>query len=91
MRQLQDEMDAWEFAEWRAAYRVQPWGDDWAQTQLLADMMWQSTKTPEPQWAVPRHFGIGITPDASVPKQQTPEEIAHHLNVWLKGSGLANG
>ena len=85
-------MDMHEFAEWRAAYSVQPWGDDWAQTQLLADMMWQSSRMPESQWALPRGFGIGITPDRTVaPRQQTPAEIQHNIMLWLKGSGLAHG
>lgn len=35
VRELQQRIDSAEFAEWLAAYEIEPWGDDWRQTAVL--------------------------------------------------------
>lgn len=84
-------MDLREFAEWKAAYRVQPWGDDWAQAQLLADMQWRGTTPPAPNWAIPTRFGIGITKPPEGERQSATfvmhslDQFFHAHNANVKG------
>lgn len=88
-------MDLREFAEWKAAYRVQPWGDDWAQTQLLADMQWRGTTPPAPNWAIPTAFGLGITKPPEGDRQSlafmthslTQFFNAHNKSVQARSNG----
>lgn len=35
VRELQGRIDSAEFAEWLAAYEIEPWGEDWRQTAVL--------------------------------------------------------
>lgn len=35
VRELQRRIDSAEFAEWLAAYEVEPWGDDWRRTAVM--------------------------------------------------------
>lgn len=30
-----DDIEPWQFDEWQALYRLEPWGDDWVQTARL--------------------------------------------------------
>lgn len=35
VREAQQRIDSAEFAEWVAAYEIEPWGEDWRQTAVL--------------------------------------------------------
>lgn len=87
-------MDAVEFAEWQAYYRICPFGDDWAQTDLIAWMLYQVNRGPNSQNLgigsfLPKGFGLGITEDRRVAK--TPEDVGKKLMAFFKAQGLTNG
>jgi hypothetical protein len=84
-------MDAQEFAEWQAYYRIQPFGDDWAQTDAILWMLYQVNRSRNSEnltmgTFLPKGFGLGITEKHEPAK--TGEDIARKLNAWAKMHGL---
>ncbi len=84
-------MDAVEFAEWQAYYRICPFGDDWAQTDLIAWMLYQVNRGRNSQNLgigsfLPKWFGLGITEARESSK--TADDVATKLNAWAKMHGL---
>lgn len=81
-------IDAREFAEWRALYQIKPWGDDWAQADLIA---WASLGGPpntKPGTFLPAGFPIGVRPSSDYP---STEELIARMNAWAAGSGIVEG
>lgn len=94
MRELQERMDAVEFAEWKAYYRIYPFGDDWAQADMLAWMLYQANRGPNSENLkigsfLPKGFGLGITEDRRRPKE--PEDVGKKLMSYFKLHGVTDG
>ncbi len=94
MREAQERLDAQEFAEWQAYYKICPWGDDWAQADLIAWVLYQAnrgrdSRDLEPGAFMPRAYGIGIT--AKPESAKSPEEVVAKLNQWAKVNGVKSG
>lgn len=94
MRELQERMDAVEFAEWQAYYRICPFGDDWAQADLITWMLYQVNRGRNSDNLsigsfLPKGFGLGITEGRKPPK--SPEEVGKKLMDIFKSQGLTNG
>lgn len=84
-------MDAVEFAEWQAYYRIQPWGDDWAQADLTAWMLYQVNRGRNSENLrmgsfIPKGFGLGITEDRQPAK--TTDDVVNKLQAWAKVNGV---
>jgi hypothetical protein len=68
-------MDAVEFEEWKAYYRVEPFGDDWQQAGTIAAATvntWSKRK---------------VKPEQFIPKtkaRKSPEEIERQMNQWAR-------
>jgi len=91
VRELQERMDAVEFAEWQAYYRIQPFGDDWAQASTVAWMLYQVNRTSKSDnlsmdTFLPKSFGIGLTPDRT--RVATPVDVTAKLMQWAKLNGV---
>ena len=87
-------MDAVEFAEWQAFYRICPFGDDWAQTDLIAWMLYQVNRGRNSQSLgigsfLPKGFGLGVTEDQR-PAKNT-DEVGKTLLEFFKQMGAGNG
>jgi hypothetical protein len=89
VREAQERLDAQEFAEWKAYYRVCPWGDDWAQADLIAAMLYRGSSSIEPGAFMPTQYGIGCTKDATA--AATAQDVAAKLDQWAHMNGLTHG
>lgn len=86
-------MDAVEFAEWQAYYRICPFGDDWAQTDMLAWMLYQTNRGPNSENLkigsfLPKGYGLGITEDRRC--QKKPEDVGKKLMSYFKMHGVTD-
>lgn len=45
LRRCKSEIDAKEFASWKAYYRLEPWGDDWQQAAMIASVTHNNMQT----------------------------------------------
>jgi hypothetical protein len=86
-------MDAVEFAEWQAYYRICPFGDDWAQTDLLAWTLFQVNAGRAADGIkmgsfLPRRFGRGITEDL---RPAVNPDVGKKLMAYFKAHGVTNG
>jgi hypothetical protein len=84
-------IDSREFTEWQAAYRVQPWGDDWAQTDLICWILHAINRpSSSPSLPVnhflPMSYPVGMRPMPA--KMPSPEEVTAKLEAWGRASGL---
>ena len=84
-------MDAVEFAEWQAYYRIQPFGDDWAQASTIAWMLYQVNRTRQSEnlkidTFLPRGFGSGIT--EAVAPQETPRDMYQRVLRQAQAAGI---
>lgn len=68
VRETQEMIDSREFTEWRAAYKIKPWGDDWAQADLIAWMVHTAAggKRLEVGHFLPRGFPVGVRSDEKI-------------------------
>ena len=90
-------VDSREFTEWQAAYRVQPWGDDWAQTDLIAWLLHSAHRAPGAAALDVGHFLPAVFPAGLRVKPHVfpaTEDVVKKLEAWGQASGLlrfANG
>lgn len=84
-------IDSLEFAEWRALYQIKPWGDDWAQTDLIAWMLHtvNSTKKLPVGHFLPTAFPAGVV--HREPVWPSADVLAARFRQYEKSMGLTDG
>lgn len=90
-REVKQKVDSREFTRWKAAYRVQPWGDSWAQADLIAWLIHAVNRSPGSESLpaghfIPRHFPSGLS--YVPPPMPTPQEVAEKMQAWAKSAGI---
>ena len=80
-------IDSAEFAEWLAAYKIKPWGDDWAQTDQLAYLICATSGVSRPKVGqfLPTQWPPGTTEELN--SYPTTDQLVQRINAWLVGSG----
>lgn len=79
-RQLQQAMTSADFAEEVAYYNIEPWGDEWERTSLLASMYYNANKPRFAKYVEHDHF----VPKKRVAKHQSPQEIMWRLDMHMR-------
>lgn len=80
IEEIQERIDSRQFARFLAAYRLQPWGDDWKQAGTIAAA---TTNV----W---RGRGRGMTANDYIPSTRKARQSEQEMEVMLKTMAAAN-
>lgn len=79
VKRAQQEIDAAEFAEWMVFSHLEPFGNEWVQTALLANLqanLWSKSKTKLEDWLPKRRWKVEG-------EKQTEEQMAAVIHQFF--------
>lgn len=85
VRRAQREIDSAEFAEWIVYWHLEPFGDEWERTGLLASLManlWGKDKTTVADWMPKRRWKV---------QEQSQEDVAMNVDHFFRMMAKSRG